>query len=169
MRIIKYFIICLIFNLTIKSTIGQTTNDSLKTNFKRIYFIAGLGFPEFVHAGIGYYVNRNISLDIVYGNVILNNMLGIGSTYYFYRKRNNTDLTKSLFVNVTIRTNPNNNPLKIQSGGDTLGSMLELYIGYSYCGLNGFVFKAQVGIITTIEDNQLGGGLNTKLGIGYCF
>ncbi len=169
MRIIKYFIICLFFSLIIKSAICQTANDSIKTNFRRTYFIAGLGFPEFIHAGIGYYINRKISIDISYGNLIFNNLLGIGSTYYFYKKSNNENFNRSFLINLAIKTNPDNNPLILQSGGETIGSVFEIYTGYNSCNKNGFIFRAQIGMLTTIEDNQINGGINTKLSFGYCF
>lgn len=145
---------------------AQTKDVNQETKLKRIYFIVGNGFPELIHANFGYYLNKKISLDVEYGNVIFNNMIGIGSTYYFSFKNN---YFHSILINVTVRTNPNNNPLKLKSGGETLGSILELYSGYNYCNKKGFILKALLGFMTTYENNHVGGGLNTKLGLGYRF
>lgn len=147
-------------------TYAQTEIVNQEPNNKQIYLIAGNGFPELIHASLGYYFNKKVSLELEYGNVIFNNMIGIGSTYYLHFKNNNFH---SILINVLVRTNPNNSPLKLQSGGETLGSMLELYSGYNYCSKKGFLFRAQIGFMTTSENNHFGGGPNTKLGIGYCF
>lgn len=162
--IILLFFVCIVFN----DGLAQSNSDTLSPKFRRVYILTGIGFPEFLYANLGCYLNRKISLDADYGIVIFNNMLGVGATYYFYGK-NNINFKRSFLLAVKIRTNPNNNPLKLKSGGETLGSIFELYTGYNYCGKRGFMFRGQVGPLFTIENDHMGLGFNSRLSMGYCF
>lgn len=165
---IKYFFILFSATIIFKDVIAQSTNDTISPKFRRVYILTGSGFPEFLNADLGCYLNRNISLDVDYGIVIFNSMVGVGATYYFYGK-NNINFRNSFLLAAKVRTNPDNHPLKLKSGGETLGSIFELYAGYNYCGKRGFVFRGQAGPLFTIENNHVGLGFNSRLGIGYCF
>ncbi|OFY82873.1 MAG: hypothetical protein A3F72_01945 [Bacteroidetes bacterium RIFCSPLOWO2_12_FULL_35_15] len=146
----------------------SNNNDTLAPKFRRVYLLTGIGFPEFLNANLGCYINRKISLDADYGIVIFNSMLGVGATYYFYGKKN-ISFKHSFLVAAKVRTNPDNHPLKLKSGGETLGSILELYAGYNYSGKKGFMFRGQVGPLFTIESDHIGFGFNSRLCMGYSF
>lgn len=169
MRLYFKFIF-LLFTSTIifQEVIAQTNNDTTPPKFRRVYILTGIGFPEFLNANMGCYLNRKISLDADYGIVFFNSMLGVGATFYFYGKKN-INFRHSFLLAAKIRTNPENHPLQLKSGGETLGSILELYAGYNYTGKNGFVFRGQVGPLFTIENDHMGLGFNSRLSMGYCF
>lgn len=158
------FLVSAVFN----DGVAQSNNGTIPPKLRRVYILTGIGFPEFLNVNLGCYLNRKISLDADYGIVFFNSMLGVGATYYFYGKKN-INFKQSFLIAVKIRTNPEKNPLQLKSGAETLGSMLELYGGYNYCGKRGFIFRGQVGPLFTIENDHMGLGFNSRLSMGYCF
>ena len=118
----KYFFLLFITPIIFNDVIAQTNSDTTSPKFRRVYILTGIGFPEFLNANVGCYLNRKVSLDVDYAIVFFNSMVGVGATYYFYGRKN-INFKHSFLLAAKVRTNPENHPLKLKSGGETLGSI----------------------------------------------
>ncbi len=129
----------------------------------------GIGLPELVHVRTGAYLTPRLSVEAYAGNVILNWLVGLGATVYVGGTPNGEAPPRHAgLVQVTAAFNPLLQPIRLTSGGDTLGAALLVNTGYAYTADSGFSFRAYVGGLL-YEDGGFAGGPNLSLGAGWRF
>jgi hypothetical protein len=132
----------------------------------RAFIAAGVGFPELFHAEVGSFVTERITLEIRYGNVILNNMIGVGGTYAFGAAEEGRPPRHALLLSTQAMINPTLGRLTLVGGGDVLAASLGAYVGYSFLADWGLYLRVLAGGFL-IREQRFGGGPNVTLAVGF--
>lgn len=127
----------------------------------------GIGFPELLHAEIGLFVHDRLALEVRGGNVLFNMLVGAGATGYLLGETNGRPPRHALLLSGDYRVNVYP-PLRLDTGGERLGSALGTGLGYGFTSTIGFSVRLLATILWYWEKGVALGATAT-LGVGWVF
>jgi hypothetical protein len=129
----------------------------------------GIGLPSMLHASAGAYVHPRVELDVRYGFVIFNPMVGLGATGHLLGQDGDRRPPKhSLLVSGEAMLNHTRRPLTLRSGADIMAAYAGTYAGYGFLADTGFVFRAQSGGVW-YHDAGFAAAIDFRLDVGWAF
>jgi hypothetical protein len=127
---------------------------------------AGVGLPELLHLGVGARVSPRWTVEVRYGNVVFNSLVGVGATGALFGDASAGPPRHALLVDGRLMVNPTLGRFQLTGGGETIGAAAFLHSGYAFQGDNGFLFRARVGALF-YEDDGFAAGPNFTVAAGW--
>ncbi len=132
----------------------------------RAVAVVGVGLPEVVHVSLGAFVSDRWTLEARYSNVVFNHLVGMAATGHLLGEAPDGRIAHNLLVMPRIQLNPTRDPLTLQGGGEQLGALLGVGIGYARHGSSGLVLRAQLdGFV--YEDDGPAAGVGPSVSVGW--
>ncbi|MDP2305735.1 MAG: hypothetical protein Q8P18_06880 [Pseudomonadota bacterium] len=131
--------------------------------------LVGLGFPELFHAEVGWQAAPRLSIEVHYGWIIFNHMVGPSVTGWLLGEaRPDLPPRHALLVTGQVLVNPLAIGDGVASHADVLASAIGTPLGYGYTADSGFQFIVRAGPFYYL-DNGFAVGANLHLGVGWTF
>lgn len=132
------------------------------------YFELGLGLPEIGRVQGGIYLIDDLSIDVVASSLVFNIVTGVGATGYLFRTFPRPE-THSMALRGAVVFNPFIDPIRIKSGGETIGSAVMTHIGYAYDAGTGFLVRALFEGFHLIDGGGYVFNFGVSVGVGWRF
>jgi hypothetical protein len=114
------------------------------------YATVGVGLPALAHAEVGVWVHPRVAVEARVSWVVFNPMVGLAVDGAVW---SSTGGARGHAVTATVEgmLNPTLAPVRLTSGGETLGAYAGIYGGYRWIADNGFTVRVQGGAILYAE------------------
>lgn len=113
---------------------------------------AGVGLPELAHVRVGAFANPRLAIHVHASNVVLNWIIGLSATGYLLGVTDDGPPRHALLARGTLGFNPLAAPIRLRSGGDTIGAAGLLEGGYGFAASGGFLIHATLGALLYVEE-----------------
>jgi hypothetical protein len=132
-----------------------------------VYVTAGIGMPALLHAEVGFLPHPRVAVEARASWVVLNPVVGFAVDGAVWTS---TGGARGHAVTATAEAmlNPTLSPVRLASGGDTLGAYVGIYAGYRWMAESGFTARVQAGAIL-YDDGGFAAGPNGTVGLGWAF
>lgn len=134
----------------------------------RLFIAGGVGLPELVHVEVGYFVLKQLSVEVRGGTPVFNPMVGVGATYALGAAREGRPPRHAALFAAQAMINPTLGQLTFVSGGERLAATLGLYAGYGFISDAGFFLRVLAGGFLYWETG-LAIGPNATVALGWAF
>lgn len=152
-----------------RSNAGYTPSMDLPAyqDAPAVYVTAGLGMPALAHAEFGVLLHPRVAVEARASWVVFNPMIGLAVDGVVW---SSTGGARGHAVTATVEGlfNPAVEPLRLTSGGDTLGAYVGVYAGYRWMAASGFTVRVQAGALL-YADAGFAAGPNVLAGVGWAF
>jgi len=133
------------------------------------HVLVGAGLPQVLHASVGWFPSSRVSLDLRYGYVVFNHMVGAGATWYLLGEAGPHRPPRHAVLAVGhLMWNPTLSPPTLSSGGETLAAYVGVYGGYGFLAGSGFEARLLLGGLL-YEDGGPAMDPDAMVGVGWAF
>ena len=169
-RFPRFVVFCALFTVFALSPAARAQVEASPDDPVRLFFNAGSGVPEVLHASLGRFFGPQLSLAGRINLTLFNPMMGVEALYSVGEPRGERPPRHALLLGASAMWNPTQFSLSGQ--GETIAATFSPQVGYAFLADGRIYFRAQLAALVYHQGGIDGGvevGPSLSLGLGLAF